>query len=231
MASVSETSQSIGSPPPAWPAGFTVANVCAELGGIPAERIVLKPLPGMATEQDLIELDDQNLFCELIDGVLVGKTVGFYESRLAIEIAMIIGEFVRQHNLGIMTGTDGPYRLMRGNVRYPDFAFVSWNSLPDRAVPEVAIAPFAPDLAVEILSKGNTQQEMDRKLRDYFAAGVKMVWYINPKTKTALSFTSVDHCTTTDERGELVGDPVLSGFRVQLGELFEKAMRQAPPRS
>jgi Uma2 family endonuclease len=72
---------------------------------------------------------------------------------------------------------------------------------------------------------------MDRKLHDYFAAGVKMVWYIDPKTKTARCYTGEDQCTSIDESGELVGDPVLPGFRVKLGELFEKASRQAPPKA
>jgi Uma2 family endonuclease len=85
------------------------------------------------------------------------------------------------HENSIMPGTDGPFRLLPGNVRYPDFAFVSWSSMPGGKTPVEAIAPFAPDLAIEVLSKGNTKKEMDRKLHDYFSAGVKLVWYIDPK--------------------------------------------------
>ena len=40
----------------------------------------------------------------------------------------------------------------------------------------------APDLAVEVLSESNTRAEMDRKLRDYFAAGVLLVWYFDPRS-------------------------------------------------
>jgi hypothetical protein len=47
-----------------------MADLRDRLGDIPAERIVLKPAPGTATETDLIKLDGQNLFCELIDGTL-----------------------------------------------------------------------------------------------------------------------------------------------------------------
>src|SRR3954466_6629214 len=105
MATITEPTPSVTIGPAHWPLGWTVADLCAELGDIPAERIVMKPLPGAATEKDLIELDDQNLLSELIDGVLVRKTVGFYESQLAVEVAIILAEFVKRHNLGIMTGT------------------------------------------------------------------------------------------------------------------------------
>jgi Uma2 family endonuclease len=211
------------------PQGWTLADLQADLGNLPAERIILNPAPGTATELDLLRFDDENLFCELIDGVLVRKTVGVLESYLAVVLGWIIGEFVFRNNLGIVTGEGGPYRLMPGNVRYPDIAYASWDSLPGRELPDEAIAPFVPDLATEVLSKSNTTKEMDRKLKDYFKAGVKMVWYIDPKTKTARCYTGVDQCISIDESGELVGDPVLPGFRLKLADLFAMATRQGPP--
>ncbi|MCC7084950.1 MAG: Uma2 family endonuclease [Pirellulales bacterium] len=70
---------------------------------------------------------------------------------------------------------------------------------------------------------------MDRKLKDYFKAGVKMAWYIDPKTKTARYCTGLDDCVPLDENGELVGDPVLPDFRLKLADLFAMATRQGPP--
>ena len=57
-------------------------------------------------------------------------------------------------------------------MRIPDVSFISWERLPGRVFPHEDIWSVAPDLAVEIISHGNTNEEMDRKLRDYFAAGV-----------------------------------------------------------
>src|SRR6266516_5006299 len=127
MATVTETQSTAALSPAKWPIGFTMADLRDRLGDIPAERIVLKPAPGTATETDLIKLDGQNLFCELIDGTLVRKTVGLYESELAVLVASLLLQFVKKHDLGKVTGTDGPYRLRPTNVRYPDAAFFSWN--------------------------------------------------------------------------------------------------------
>lgn len=213
-----------------WPIGYTVANLLNSLGDVQAARIILNPAPGQATEQDLLRFDAQNQFCELIDGALVEKAqVGFLESNITFELICILGEFLRSNDLGMATGPDGPYRLMPGNVRYPDIAFIRWTSLEKNAMPAVSIAPQPPELAIEILSPGNTKKEMDRKLRDYFTAGVQLVWYIDPAERNARCYTSPDGCVTIDETGELVGDPILPGFRLRLGELFARATRRFPP--
>jgi len=79
------------------------------------------------------------------------------------------------------------------------------------------------DLAVEVLSKSNTKAEMDRKLRDYFAAGVSLIWYIDPKTRSARAFTTVDESVEITEGGN-----VLSGLIISLRTLFAKANRSRP---
>jgi Uma2 family endonuclease len=75
-------------------------------------------------------------------------------------------------------------------------------------------------LAVEILSETNTEGEMRRKLQDYFAAGTRLVWYIDPRRRTAVTYTSVEHSAELDENGVLSGGDVLPGFESPLRELF-----------
>ncbi len=53
--------------------------------------------------------------------------------------------------------------------------------MPGGRLPAEAIPSLVPDLAVEVLSPSNTAAEMDQKLRDYFAAGVRLVWYLDPR--------------------------------------------------
>ena len=70
--------------PDSW-MDWTLADLQAHLGGIPMERIRLYPSPGRATKDDVEPARARkNRTCELIDGVLVEKTVGLYESVLAI---------------------------------------------------------------------------------------------------------------------------------------------------
>ena len=59
-------------------------------------------------------------------------------------------------------------RLAPGLIRIPDVSFISWHRLPGRTIPHEAILSTAPDLAVEVLSPGNTQREMQAKLKEYF---------------------------------------------------------------
>ena len=86
-------------------------------------------------------------------------------------------------------------RIAPGLVRIPDVSFICWDRLPGRESPREPIPDLAPDLAVEVLSEGNTKAEMARKVREYFEAGVKLVWLIDPKKRTARVFSTVEKST------------------------------------
>src|SRR5688572_18472595 len=117
--------------PPDSPPIETVADLIEQLGGISPSRIRLHPPPGTATEDDVmaIEAHEDRLF-ELIDGVLVEKGIGFRESALTVLLIELLSAFVRQRNLGLMSGPDGMMRLFPGRVRIPDVAYVSWERVP-----------------------------------------------------------------------------------------------------
>jgi Uma2 family endonuclease len=200
-------------------ADATVADMVALLGGVPLGRIRLRPLP--ATEEDVLEIRDRtDRLCELIDGVLVEKTMGYLESLLAGAVLAYLREFVRPRELGIVLGADGMVRLFPGQVRIPDVSFIAREKFPEGRLPRVPILGIAPDLAVEVLSPGNTRGEMDRKLRDYLAAGVRLVWYLDPAARTAEVHLPGGGRGTLGENDTLVGEDVLPGFRLQLRDLF-----------
>ncbi len=197
----------------------TVAELLHRLGDVPAERVRLQPWPGTATERDLLKPDAK--LCELVDGVLVEKAMGYDESMLAIDLGMYLAAFVKRHRLGEVTGADGTMRLMPGLVRIPDLAFTSRKRLPKKGAPREPIPDLAPDLAVEVLSKGNTKAEIRRKVREYFEAGVRLVWLIDPRTRTAVVHTSPKTSIKRNEDQTLDGGEVLPGFALPLRELFE----------
>ena len=113
----------------------------------------------------------------------------------------------------------------------PDVAFISWDRFPDQKRPREAILPVPPDLAVEVLSPSNTKAELSRKLRDYFDAGTRLVWYLDPPTRQMRVYTSPEECVIVDENGTVDGGDVLPGFSLSLGELFARAERGAPEQS
>ena len=207
----------------------TIADLVDRLDGICAERIRVRPAPGTATEQDVIDADaHEDRHCELIDGVLVEKTVGIAESLVAIHLAYRIGAFLELHKLGVLAGEGGTIRLLPGQVRIPDLAFYSWNSLPGGRVPSEPIPAITPDLAIEVLSVSNTKREMSRKLREYFQAGTQLVWYVDPIPRTVVVYTEVDKSISLKVGDVLEGGTVLPGFRLTLQDLFAALDRTRP---
>ncbi|AGA24922.1 Uma2 family endonuclease [Singulisphaera acidiphila] len=204
-------------------AEWTVADLFERFGPIPFRRIRQFPAPGTGTEKDVIDLRDRErrLF-ELVDGVLVEKAVGVQESYLAILIAALLGEFAARGDLGMVLGADGMARLVPGLVRIPDVSFISWDRLPGRQVPLAPILEVAPDLAVEVLSPSNTSQEMERKLLEYFEAGVRLVWYVDPAPRTVRVFTAPGQCLVLGEDQAIDGHPVLPGLSIPIRPLFER---------
>ena len=119
------------------PAFDTFSELWEALGKVPLERIRMQPPPGTATEEDVIHAESRyNRLCELIDGTLVEKTVGFYESRVALVLGRILDEFAVQHCLGFVIGPDGMLRVEPSQVRLPDVSFFSWGHFPDRLFPK-----------------------------------------------------------------------------------------------
>jgi Uma2 family endonuclease len=209
------------SPPSPFASDVTIADLLKRLGNVPANRVRLNPTPGTATEKDLLKvLDHENRLCELVDGTLVEKPMVYEESEIAGTILTLIKVFVRPRNLGIVTGADGTIKLFAGLVRIPDVTFASWNCFPDRKRPKTPIPHIAPDLAVEVLSKSNTKSEMARKLGEYFEAGVKLVWLVDPRNKTIRVYTAVDRFVQLKEGQTLDGGDVLPGLSIPVTEVF-----------
>jgi Uma2 family endonuclease len=200
------------------------AEMVQRLGNIPLERICFTPPPGTATVRDLrAAMRRSGRLYELVDGTLVEKPKGLSESIIAGEILTEINVFARKHDLGLSAGADGTMRLLKGLVRIPDVSFFCWDKLPGRVLPSKPIPDLFPDLAVEVLSNTNTSAEMERKLREYFLAGVRLVWMIDPRQRTAQVYTGPDApAATLDESQALDGGHVLPGFALPLAELFAR---------
>ena len=205
----------------AVPQELTLADILRQLGGISPKRIRFRPAPGTATEEDVVKIRDRErrLF-ELVDGVLVEKVMGYWESVLAIELARLLGNFVKRRKLGTLAGEAGMLRLSPGLVRIPDLSFISRARLAHHRRALAPILPLAPDLAIEVVSEGNTPREMARKVSEYFASGCRLVWLVDPRTRTVAVYTSTAKPIMLTEKQVLTGGDVLSGFRLPLRKLF-----------
>ena len=210
---------------------ITIADLLENLGGIPARRVLLEPTPGTATEKDLIAITARtDRPYELVDGTLVEKAVGYDEAILGFELALVLGLYVKTHDLGKAVGDNTMMRLFPGLVRMPDAAFISWERYPQKKRRRAEIPTVAPDLVVEVLSKGNTAKEMRCKLEEYFRAGVRLVWYVDPAKRTVRVYTAVDRSTVLREDDTLDGGDVLPGFTLSIRDWFAEAGRTGPRR-
>lgn len=199
----------------------SLGDLLDQLGGISPFRVRFQPAPGSATVADVIVIKArENRLFELIDGTLVEKGMGYRESVLALAIASALRAFVVPRKLGLVSGPDGMMRLLPNLVRIPDIAFVSRQRLPGGHVPDQPIPDLVPDLAIEILSQSNTEQEMLQKRRDYFTAGVRLVWILDPDARTVEVFTALEQSITVREDQILEGGAVLPGFALPLADLF-----------
>jgi len=202
----------------------TLAELLYRLGDVPLERIRMRPAPGTAREEDVIEAleaADKRL-CELVDGVLVEKALGTWKSLIGGLIVHQLWSFLDRNNLGQVLGADGAVRLAPGLVRIPDVSFFSSAQIAG-GFPHAPIADLVPDLVVDVLTPGNTSGEVQRKLRDYFRAGVHLVWVVQPRTRTAERYDAPDRKRRVGRTGSLDGGDLLPGFNLSLPELFALA--------
>src|SRR2546426_628725 len=123
---------------------------------------------------------------ELIAGELrTMSPAGWRHGEIIANVSELLGVFIRKTNLGRRFGAETGFLLRRDpdTVRAPDFAFIANEHLP-KAKPKEAFWPGAPDLAVEVLSPGDTSGEVSEKIEEWLTAGCKAVWVIDPKLQT-----------------------------------------------
>jgi Uma2 family endonuclease len=146
--------------------------------------------------------------------------MGYREGLLAASLMVYIAGFVRSRNLGVVGAPDALMRLKKGNNRMPDISYTAWANLPSAKAHLGRVAEYPPDLAVEIHSPGNTRKEIERKRREYFAAGTKLVWEVDPDARTITVFTDPTAPKVLTMADTLDGGTVLPGFTLPIADLF-----------
>ncbi len=154
---------------------------------------------------------------ELIAGRIVEKIVSRpRQSAIAMRLGGFMSVFVSQHKLGRVTGADGGYRV--GNERYiPDVAYISKARQPVQ--PDDAYNPLPPDLAVEVVSPSNTDDDIRIKIGNYIAAGT-VVWLLDPDRQRVEVYQAGQPVTVLRLGATLDGGAVLPGFTLALADLF-----------
>jgi Uma2 family endonuclease len=187
-----------------------------------AERWYVPPMVLQSMTADELQrasFPDKRL--ELIRGVLVVREpAGGRHGRLAAALARLIGTHVHDRDLGVVYGAETGFTLRRepDTVRAPDVAFIRRDRVP--APEPVGFLPFAPDLAVEVLSPGDTPGETLAKVADWLDAGTRLIWVIDPERRQARVYRADGTESSFGDGDELGGEDVLPGFILELSTLF-----------
>lgn len=186
------------------------------------------------TADDLWELSQRPEYAgkrlRLIEGVLYEVSpTGWLHGDVTWILALHVGNYVLANKLGRMTGAETGFILNKDSdgkdtLMAPDIGFIQAERIPAELTEQYV--PFAPDLAVEVLSPSNTDAEITVKVEAYLRYGTRLVWVVAPKEQRISVYRPTGEANEANIRflsidNTLDGEDVLPGFSLPLRQLFE----------
>lgn len=180
------------------------------------------------TADELFLMKDDGFRYDLVKGELRKMSPAGGEHGVVIgRLTGALAQHVEENDLGEVFGAETGFKLASNpdTVLGPDVAFVSNEKIPPTGIP-VKYWPGAPDLAVEVISPGNTRREIEEKIEEYLAAGVSVVWIISPKHRNVTVHRLNAEPVTLTESDTLDGEAVVPGFQYSIARLFTRKRSQ-----
>jgi len=180
--------------------------------------ILTKPM----TADELLAMPDDGYRYELVEGELRRMSpAGDEHGQVGMELAIPLGSHVKKNKLGKLYLAETGF-LIRTNpdtVRAPDIAFVRMERI--KQTPGIkGYRVGAPDLAVEVVSPGDTVNEVEDKIAEWLEGGARMVWVVSPKLHTVTVYRSLTDIVTLTAKDKLDGGEVVPGFQMNVTEIF-----------
>lgn len=173
------------------------------------------------TDEEFMALSKDGHRYEVVNGELVDMgNSGMEHGYVASILVASMTTFVQQHKLGAVCDSSTAFKLKNGNKRSPDVSFVSRERLKGLKRPPRGFFQGSPDLAVEILSPGNTVEEIHDKIVEYFDNDTRLVWVIHPDEKYVLVYHAIEPDGFLRPQDLLAGEAVVLGFSMAVAELF-----------
>jgi Uma2 family endonuclease len=174
------------------------------------------------TAEELFELPEHDRRYELIEGVLTKMSpTGFEHGDVAQTLGALLWQHVRANKLGKVLAAETGFKLASDpdTVLAPDVSFVRQAEL-DRLGPTKKFWPGAPDLAVEVMSPGDTARATQEKAKLWLSLGARMVWVVNPSRRAVSVHRPGAEVSALGEGDALEGMEVVPGFRCEVSEIF-----------
>jgi Uma2 family endonuclease len=176
----------------------------------------------LMTADEFLEMPDDGLLHELIRGEVVTMSLpGGRHGKVAMKIGRLVGTYAEDRKLGEAFAAETGFLIERDpdTVRGPDVAFVRAERLAEITDPDKHV-PFAPDLAVEVLSPNDRPDDVEEKVQEWLAAGSLAVWTVDPRKKTVtVHRPGADPITFTEDQ-DLDGGEILAGFVCRIALFF-----------
>jgi Uma2 family endonuclease len=174
------------------------------------------------TAADIERMGSAGERMELIDGVLREKPgVSLRHGGIELRMSSPLDTHVMRNRLGRVYPSETQFRIFSDPeiIRIPDLAFVRADRLPSETE-RWHIAPFAPDLAVEVVSPTDSFNDVAEKIAQYQRAGVPLVWLVVPRQRAVVVYRLGEPQVTIHEGDVLDGGDVIPGFRLPVAEIF-----------
>lgn len=173
------------------------------------------------TAEQLERIDIPGKSTELVRGRLViGEPPGTFHGKLAGRLITRVGTFVEAQRLGEVFAQDTGFKIGSNpdTVRAPDLAFLGHDRLAH--VARGGYAAVAPDLIAEILSPHDRPGDVQAKIAEWLASGVRLAWELDPDRRIARVYRPDGTISEVDATGTLDGESVIPGFRCELKDLY-----------
>ncbi len=176
------------------------------------------------TEQELMALPNDGHRYEIVNGALIDMgSAGALHGYVCSLLLAALASYVVPKKLGVILDSSTAFKMKNGNWRSPDISFFAKERLQGLTELPTGFLEGAPDLAVEVLSLGNTVEEIHDKLVEYFENGTRLAWIIHPSEHYVLVYRSAqepDRLLKSIDSFE--GEEVIPGFVLPVVNLFQK---------
>jgi Uma2 family endonuclease len=182
------------------------------------------------TPEDLLRMPDGNRY-ELVDGHLVERNVSYLSSFVGGRVYKILSNYCEDNHLGWVAPADTGFQCYPdapNKVRRPGTTFIRLERMSVEEASEEGYTHIVPDLVVEVLSPSDLAYEIDRKVQEYRRAGVRLIWVVNPDTRSVRIYRVDGTLTELEQDGEVTGEDVVPGFRCPVREFFRLPAQAKP---
>ena len=181
---------------------------------------------------DLHLTDDQfYAFCRLNRVLRIERTAqgelwitspaGWDSSRKNAEITVQLGLWAKRDGTGVSVDSSAGYLLPNGAGRAPDASWVNHDRLAALTAEERAkFLPLCPDFVIELRSPTDGLSALQDKMREYMENGAQLGWLIDPLGGQVFVYRPGAPVERLKEPESVPADPVLPGFRLELGEIL-----------